>query len=444
MDGTTKIPGRNIAVIGTGISGLSAAWLLSKRHRVTVYESANRPGGHSNTVDAATPSGTVAVDTGFIVFNDNTYPNLIALFAHLGVKTVASDRTFAVSLDGGRLEYAGTDAFGLFAQPSNLFSTRFWSMLRDIRRFYRDAPAQALAMEADRSIGALLDRFGYGAAFRDDHLMPMAAAIWSASARELRDYPAANFIRFCENHGLLRISNRPIWRTVAGGSRVYVQKLTEVLRPQLRLGHAVVSVQRTPLSVLVQDSSGATDRFDDVVIATHADQTLMLLDDTDAGERALLGAFRYVQNRAVLHTDTALMPRRKLVWSSWNYLGGSDDPQLCVTYWMNRLQGLPNETPLFVTLNPVVPPRAESTLHTEMYEHPQFDAAAMRAQRSLWSLQGRRHTWFCGAYFGAGFHEDGLQAGLAVAEQLGGVRRPWTVANESGRIHVGPTLERAV
>jgi predicted NAD/FAD-binding protein len=443
MDGTMGIPARNIAVIGTGISGLSAAWLLSKRHRVTIYESASRPGGHSNTVDAPSPSGPIAVDTGFIVFNDNTYPNLIALFAHLGVKTVASDMTFAVSLDGGRMEYAGTDAFGLFAQPSNLVSPRFWSMLRDLRRFYRDAPAQALAMEDDHSIGALLDRFGYGDAFRDDHLMPMAAAIWSASAEQLRDYPAANFIRFCENHGLLQIANRPAWRTVAGGSRVYVRHLTDALRPQLRLGHAVVSVRRGAGGVLVRDSRGAIDRFDDVVVATHADQALAMLDDADSNERALLGSFRYSQNRAVLHADTALMPKRKRVWSSWNYLGGSESSQLCVTYWMNRLQGLPDETPLFVTLNPAKPPRPETVVHTEMYEHPQFDAAAMRAQRSLWSLQGRRHTWFCGAYFGAGFHEDGLQAGLAVAEQLGGIRRPWTVAKESGRIHVASAMEWA-
>lgn len=443
MDRTIGGPGRNIAVIGTGISGLSAAWLLRQSHRVTVYESARRPGGHSNTVDAPSAAGPIPVDTGFIVFNDATYPNLIALFAHLGVKTVASNMTFAVSLDDGRLEYAGTDAFGLFAQPANLLRPRFWSMLRDLQRFYRDAPAQAGAMDEDQSIGALLDRFGYGDAFRDDHLMPMAAAIWSSGADRLRDYPAANFIRFCENHGLLRVTNRPTWRTVAGGSRVYVRRLMDTIGPHLRLGNAVTSVQRLPNGVLVQDTSGTIERFDDVVIATHADQALSMLDDADGRERALLGSFRYSQNLAVLHSDASLMPKRRRVWSSWNYLGGARSPQLCVTYWMNRLQGLPDETPLFVTLNPAKPPRPEAVIHTEMYEHPQFDAAAMRAQRSLWSLQGRRRTWFCGAYFGAGFHEDGLQAGLAVAEQLGNVRRPWTVAAESGRIHVAPAMEMA-
>lgn len=443
MDGMMGTPVRHIAIIGTGISGLSAAWLLQKRHRVTVYESAQRAGGHSNTVDAQGRRGSIAVDTGFIVFNDATYPNLIALFAHLGVKTVASDMTFAVSLDDGRLEYAGTDLVSLFAQPANLFRPRFWSMLRDLRRFYRDAPEQALTMEDDESIGAMLDRFDYGDAFRDDHLMPMAAAIWSASAGQIRDYPAANFIRFCENHGLLQISNRPAWRTVVGGSRVYVERLTQALGSDLRLGHAVVSVQRIPNGVLVQDTSGTIERYDDVVIATHADQALALLDDADDREIALLRPFRYCRNEALLHNDIALMPKRKRVWSSWNYLGRADTPDLSVTYWMNRLQNLPAETPLFVTLNPARPPRPDSIVRTETYEHPQFGADTMRAQRSLWSLQGRRHTWFCGAYFGAGFHEDGLQAGLAVAEQLGGVRRPWTVADESGRIYVTPATEMA-
>ena len=436
-------PGRNIAVIGTGISGLSAAWLLRQRHRVTVYESANRPGGHSNTVDAPSAKGPIPVDTGFIVLNDATYPNLIALFAHLGVETVASAMTFAVSLDDGRLEYAGSDARSLFAQPMNILRPRFWSMLRDLQRFYRDAPGQAEAMDDDQSIGDLLDRFGYGDAFRDDHLMPMAAAIWSSGANRLRDYPAANFIRFCENHGLLRITNRPTWRTVVGGSRVYVRRLVDAIGPSIRFSNAAVSVRRTPAGVWVRDAGGTTERFDDAVIATHADQALALLDDADGPERALLGSFRYSQNLAVLHSDASLMPKRKRVWSSWNYLGGAGSQQLCVTYWMNRLQGLPDETPLFVTLNPSTPPRPDTVLHTEMYEHPQFDAAAMRAQRSLWSLQGRRRTWFCGAYFGAGFHEDGLQAGLAVAEQLGGGRRPWTVAGESGRIHVAPVMDMA-
>ncbi len=440
MDRTIGGPGRDIAVVGTGISGLSAAWLLHQRHRVTVYDSAPRAGGHSNTVDAPSGAGTVPVDTGFIVFNDATYPNLIALFAHLGVPTAATDMTFGVSLDGGRLEYAGSDLAGLFCQPVNLVRPRFWSMLQDLRRFYRDAPRQALSMGEDESIGVLLDRYNYGAAFRDDHLLPMAAAIWSATSRRVRDYPAADFIRFCENHGLLQIAGRPMWRTVAGGSRAYVARLTEGLGAGMRLGCGVVSIQRTPEGVSLMDATGAIARFDDVVIATHADQALALLDDADDRERALLSPFRYSRNQAVLHSDTSLMPKRRRAWSSWNYLSQAGSSDLCVTYWMNRLQNLPATTPLFVTLNPTRAPRSDSIVHTENYEHPQFDAATMRAQRSLWSLQGRRHTWFCGAYFGAGFHEDGLQAGLAVAEQLGDVRRPWTVADESSRIHVNAVM----
>lgn len=443
MDGMAGAPGRHIAVVGAGISGLAAAWLLNSRHQVTLYERAHRAGGHSNTVEAPSPSGPIAVDTGFIVYNDATYPNLIALFAHLGVETVETDMTFAVAMDDGRLEYAGTNLFTLLAQPSNLFRPRFWSMLRDLRRFYRDAPSQARTMSDDQSIGALLDQFGYGEAFCDDHLMPMAAAIWSASPSRLRDYPAGSFVRFCENHGLLRFANRPAWRTVRGGSREYVRRMTDALGARIRLGSAAVAVRRVAGGVIVRDSAGTTSTFDDVVLATHADHALALLEDADARERSLLGAFRYSVNSTVLHADTTLMPSRKRIWSSWNYIGATGARPLCVTYWMNRLQDLPRETPLFVTLNPARPPRPDLIVHTETYEHPRFDAAAMRAQRNLWSLQGHRHTWFCGAYFGAGFHEDGLQAGLAAAEQLGGVRRPWSVPDESGRIHVELVPERA-
>ena len=431
---------RNIAVIGSGISGLSAAWLLSQRHQVTVFEADSRPGGHSNTVDVPASHGGVPVDTGFIVYNQSAYPNLTALFQHLDVQTKASEMSFSVSLDGGALEYAGTDLRGLFAQPRNLVSPRFWSMLRDLVRFYRQAPGDA-ARAGLLPLDQYLDEQGYGRAFRDDHLYPMAAAIWSTSAAKVGAYPTEAFVRFCENHHLLQLSNRPLWRTVEGGSRRYVEKLTAGLGQGLRLASPALQVRRTEEGAYVRTPEGwQAERFDEVVIATHADQALRLLHDASADESRVLGAFGYGRNLAVLHSDPALMPQRRGVWASWNYSGGRGaGAGLCVTYWMNRLQGIPESKPLFLTLNPVTPPRPEHLISTETYEHPVFDAAAIRAQDELWSLQGRQHTWFCGAYFGSGFHEDGLQAGLAVAEAIGGVRRPWTVANESGRIRLPKT-----
>ena len=421
-----------VAVAGSGIAALSCAWLLSRRHDVTVYEQADRLGGHSNTVTARTSQGPVAVDTGFIVYNDATYPNLIALFDHLGIENRATDMSFAVSLDHGRFEYA---APGLFAQKRNVLRPRFWSMLGEILRFYRTAPADLAALtDPTLTLGDYLKREGFSEAFRDDHLLPMAAAIWSSPAHTLMDYPAEAFIRFCGNHGLLKLVGRPRWRTVVGGSRAYVERLARGIGDGVRLGRGVTAVRRVGGGVVVHDTQGGAERFDHVVIGAHADQALAMMTEPTPRERDLLGAFRYSRNLTILHTDKGLMPRRKGAWASWNYIGTDDG--LCVTYWMNRLQGLPGDN-LFVTLNPPRPPRPETLLRTELYEHPIFDPAAMRAQRELWSLQGDGGIWFCGAHFGAGFHEDGLQSGLAVAEQLGGVRRPWTVANESGRIHLG-------
>lgn len=437
-----------IAVIGAGISGMSAAWLLSQAHEVTVYELEDRAGGHSHTVQAATPDGEVPVDMGFIVYNEVNYPNLVALFRHLEVPTRVSEMTFGVSLDDGALEYGANNLATLFAQPSNLLSGRFWGMLRDIMRFYRHAPTHACALDGRlTTLGEYLGAQGYGAAFQDDHLLPQAAAIWSAPASLIREFPAEAFIRFCENHGLLKVFGRPVWRTVEGGSRAYVSRLTARYADRILKGRAVRSVRRDGQGVLVQDQHGGARRFDHVVIAAHADQALAMLADPSRDERELLGAFGYSHNHTVLHTDERLMPRRRGVWSSWNYVGrrGPDGQrELCVTYWMNRLQRLATSQPLFVTLNPVRPPRAGAIVRSEIYQHPIFDAAAIRAQRRLWSLQGRGNTWYCGAYFGAGFHEDGLQAGLAVAEALGGVQRPWQVASPSGRIHVGAAPDLAM
>lgn len=428
----------DIAVVGSGISGLSAAWLLSQGHKVTLYEKLTRAGGHANTVRVARATGPiggdVAVDTGFIVYNPPNYPNLAALFDHLGVSTHESNMSFAVSLDGGAMEYSGSGLNGLFAQRSNLVRPAFWSLLRDLKRFYTTAAAD-VAHGADISLGAYLNEKGYGRAFQEQHILPMAAAIWSAPAQEMRAYPMAAFVRFFDNHELLSLGARAPWRTVTGGSKEYVGRLIQGLGDAVRLDARVVGIDRTPSGVVVRDNHGGAQMYDQVVIATHADEALGLLEATPR-ERALLGAFRYTRNRAVLHSDASFMPMRRAAWASWNYTGTTvgDGAALSVTYWMNKLQGLTDAPPLFVTLNPARAPATDSVHASETYMHPLFDRAAMAAQRDLWSLQGENRTWFCGAYFGAGFHEDGLQTGLAVAEDLGGLRRPWTVANESGRI----------
>lgn len=424
--------GLDIAVVGSGIAGLSAAWLLSRRHRVVLYEADGHLGGHSHTVDAAGH----AVDTGFIVFNETTYPNLTALLDHIGVATKRSDMSFAVSLDDGRLEYSGTNLLGLFAQGRNALSPRFWWMLRDLVRFYREAPRNVAALGI-MTLDEYLDAAGYGEGFRNDHLYPMAAAVWSTPAAKIGAYPAASFIKFCETHGLLKLTGRPIWQTVAGGSRSYVRVLAATLS-EVVSGYPIRTVLRDTNGAVIVGQDGHRRRFDRVVIAAHADQALAMLADPSAEERRLLGAFDYVGNDAVLHCDPALMPRRRRVWSSWNYMTSNDDDgrKLAVTYWMNRLQGIASASPLFVTLNPHREIAPGAVLRRMHYSHPRFDARAMQSQKELWSLQGRRNTWFCGAYFGAGFHEDGLQAGLAVAEAVGGVRRPWTVRDESGRICV--------
>jgi predicted NAD/FAD-binding protein len=430
----------DIAIVGSGISGLSAAWLLSQRHRVTLFEADVRIGGHSHTAMV----GDTPVDTGFIVYNEQSYPNLTALFRHFHVPTKPTEMTFAVSLNRGKLEYSGTDLGGLFAQRRNLASPRFWSMLRDLERFYRRAPRDLPEM-GTVGLGAYLDGLGCGAAFRDDHLYPMAAAIWSTPVRDIPGYPAAAFVRFCENHGLLKLGRRPTWRTVDGGSREYVERLTRSFADCIRPFAQVREIRRIGGGVEIA-CNGSVERFDHVVIAAHADQALCMLTDPDARETRVLGAFGYRRNEAVLHSDPALMPQRRRVWSSWNYASerGESAPALSVTYWMNRLQGIPESRPLFLTLNPLVEPDPALVHRRDIYHHPIFDAAAGEAQGELWSLQGQRNTWFCGAYFGAGFHEDGLQAGLAVAEQLGGIRRPWSVEGESDRIQITAPARRQV
>lgn len=405
---------QKIAVIGAGIAGLSAAWMLRDQHDVVLFEAEARPGGHADTQTVVVDGETINVDTGFIVYNTRNYPNLTALFAELGVATQASDMSFGVSLGGGRLEYGGGTLAQLFAQPTNALRPRFWSMIRDLLRFYREAP-KLLGTEGAETLGDYLDRNRYGVAFAEDHLLPMGAAIWSGSLSGMRDFPARAFVRFFVNHGLLSLSDRPAWRTVTGGSRNYVARLVQDL-PDVRLARPVQRVERIASGVTVTFDGGRQD-FDQVVFACHADQALALLAAPTEAETAVLGAFRFQDNLAVLHTDANVMPKRKRAWSAWNYSDTTPDGPVCLTYWMNQLQGLPGKTPILVTLNSAVAP--DGILRQITYRHPQFDTAALDAQKQLDTIQGRDRAWFAGAWTGWGFHEDGIASAVRIAAALG-------------------------
>ncbi|MDX1593980.1 MAG: FAD-dependent oxidoreductase [Gammaproteobacteria bacterium] len=423
----------HIAVIGSGIAGLSTAWLLSREHRVTLYESGDHLGGHAHTVDVTVDGITAPVDTGFLVFNHRTYPRLVELFAHLGVPTAASDMSFSVQLEEEGVEWAGTSLATLFARPRNLFRAAFWRMLRDIPRFNRMATEHTgNGSRADESLGDYLRRHGFSREFRDWYLLPMAGAIWSCPTGEMLDYPVASFARFCHNHGLLQLSDRPQWHTVRGGSREYVRRLAEPVQ-EVRLADPVVALRRLHRQVAVISAQGGVARYDHAVVACHPDQALRLLADADADERRLLGAVPYQPNRAVLHTDAGVMPRDPAAWSAWNYhaaAGGPDDRPVGVSYWLNRLQPLPFRTPVIVTLNPNRPIAADRILGEYAYDHPVFDFGAVAAQGELARIQGTRRTWYCGAWTGYGFHEDGLRSGLEVARRLG-VEAPWRAARRA-------------
>lgn len=431
---------RRIAVVGAGISGLSAAWLLSRQHEVTLYEKEDWLGGHAHTVDVATPKGTLAVDTGFIVYNQANYPNFTAMLDHLGVGSIETHMSFAASVGDGRFEYS-SDLRGLVGQKRNLARPGYWQMLLDIVRFYGHAESLLDSPDIEgMTLGDFLARHGYSASLVDLHVLPMCAAIWSSSAEAMRGMPMQAFVRFFSSHQLFKIGGRALWRTVEGGSRSYVEALVKDFASPVRQAPAARAISRQGGLVTVEDVGGGRDVFTDVVMASHADQTLALLADADALERAVLGQFRYTSNRAVLHDDTSLMPRRKHVWASWNYIGGdgdSGDEALCVSYWMNRLQGLDRRHPIFLTLNPPREPRDSAMKLSYVYDHPLFNQDALAAQGRLWELQGRHGTWFCGSYFGYGFHEDGLQSGLAVAENFG-VSRPW--ARPVNRIAEAPAM----
>lgn len=425
-----------IGIVGAGVTGLGAAWLLSKSHQVTVFEKNGYPGGHANTVETTDSNGRIVpVDTGFIVYNERTYPNLMGLFAEIEAPVKKTDMSFAVSMDNGRLEYGGSDLKSLFAQKRNYFSPRFYQMLYDLVRFYKKAPLLLENPGKDPlSLGDFLDQGRYSAAFVEDHLLPMAAAIWSCSTETMRDFPAASFVRFFVNHGLFELKDRPQWWTVDGGSREYVSRLISSMAGDVHLARPAQSVRRENGRVFIRDAQGEEQTFDTVIFACHGDQAFSLLQDKSDHEASILSGFKYQPNEAILHTDPGQMPKRHKAWSSWNYLTNyaatKDDTnneankRVAVTYWMNQLQSLDPSHPLFVTLNPVSRIDPEKIIDQFAYNHPIFDQAALDSQKKLPSIQGTGGVWYCGSYCGYGFHEDGIASACAVSMALG-VVPPW-------------------
>lgn len=415
-----------IAVIGAGISGLACAWFLRNHSHVTLFEAGAYFGGHSNTVDVSIEGKTHPVDTGFLVHNDLTYPNLIQLFSHLEIPVHSSDMSFGVSISQPDIEWAGTNLTTVFAQRSNIFKPKFLLMLRDILRFNRLAQHYLeLSQKEPLTLGELLDRERFGQAMRDWYLLPMAAAIWSSSVKDILGFPASTFLSFCLNHRLLQIENRPKWKTVVGGSREYVKAMVDQLS-DARLNCPVHRVERVGDQVMIRSAQGI-EHFDAVIFACHAPTALALLEDASEQEREVLQGFRYQPNRAVLHLDAELLPRRKKVWSAWNYMSspgeGAERP-VAVSYLINQLQPLPFEAPVIVTLNPNQEPRPDLVLRTFHYEHPVMNMDAEHAQRLLPGIQGRNRAWFCGAWSGYGFHEDGLKSALRVVRDFE-VEIPW-------------------
>ena len=414
-----------IAVIGTGISGLSAAWLLGRRHDVTVYEKNVRPGGHSRTLTVCHSGRDIAVDTGFIVFNEHNYPNLTQLFRRLGVTAKDSDMSFGLTVDDGRLEWGAKSLSAVFGQRRNLLRPRFLKLIYDVSRFNSSVEAE-VERDPGVTLGVLLARMRLGDWFLRHYLLPMAGAIWSCPPRQMLEFPARTFVRLFVNHHLLSFTGQHQWRTVDGGSQVYVSRLADALGERLRLNCGVSRVTREDAGVTVEDVTGSAERYDQVVFGCHADEALALLGDADQAERAALSPFTYQKNLAVLHRDTRVMPRNRPCWSSWVYHAedAGAETKISVTYWMNSLQGIDERYPLFVTLNPHKEIAQDKIFDQHWFDHPVFDFPALAGQAALKEMNGRRGTWFCGAHLGHGFHEDGLKSAMAVAEGLG-APAPW-------------------
>ena len=422
---------RRVAVVGSGISGLAVAHSLAGEARVTLFESGAYFGGHTHTVDMTLGGVTHGVDTGFLVLNERTYPNLLRLFERLGVEIAKSDMSFSVQVPDERLEWSGCDLGSVFAQRRNLVRPRFWRMLGDLLRFNRLATRLAASGESEKleqPIGDFLDAHRFGAEFREWYFLPMIGCIWSCPTDQMLRFPVATMLRFCHNHGLLQIANRPQWYTVRGGAREYVKKMLLAV-PDARLATPVRSVRRTQASVRVATDAGS-EHFDEVVMACHSDQALALLEDPSDTESRVLGAIRYQPNLAVLHTDTSLLPTRRQAWAAWNYERSTHraaDASVCLHYLLNRLQPLPFTEPVVVSLNPARMPHPDTVHASFEYAHPVFDAAAIAAQRFVPDLQGRQRTWFCGAWTRYGFHEDGLLSGLTVVDGLRAARSAATL-----------------
>ncbi|MET0282548.1 MAG: FAD-dependent oxidoreductase [Steroidobacteraceae bacterium] len=407
-----------IAVVGSGISGMASAWLLSQDHEVTLYEAGSHVGGHTHTHDVHQDGVHYAVDSGFIVFNGEHYPLLTALFARLGVASQPTTMSFAVQNGGTGLEYNAASLDGLFCQRRNLLSPRFLGMVRDLLRFYREAPALLGQPQDTQSLGQYLAQRGYGAAFRDDHLVPMASALWSSPPRQILNFPVRYLVQFMANHQMLRAGTRPQWRVVSGGSQTYVRALRSQWDVDERVGCGVIAVRRHPQAVELRHRFGI-ENFDQVVMACHSDETLALLDASES-ERAVLGAIGYQANDVVLHTDARLLPRSRKAWAAWNaYIPAAPDAACTVSYCMNLLQGIESREPFIVTLNRSEAIEPAKVLRRLQYRHPEYSVASVAAQRRKSEIQGQRRTWFAGAYWGWGFHEDGMRSAVDVAEGLG-------------------------
>jgi predicted NAD/FAD-binding protein len=415
-----------VAIVGTGISGLGSAFLLNPAHEITVYEKAARIGGHSRTVTVDYDGRAIPVDTGFIVFNRPNYPNLTGLFAHLGAPTHDSDMTFAASIRDGWLEWGLKDLDSVIGQRRNLLRPRFGLLVRDVFKF--NAKAQdTVERHPELSVEGLIRKLGLGDWFRRFYLLPMSGAIWSCPPCEMMNFPARTLVRFFANHHLMSFTGQPQWKTVTGGSQEYVRRLTSAFAHRIRTNCGAVAVTRQDGRVQIKDTQGGTEVYDQVVMASHGDETLALLKDIDRDEQSALSCFRYQKNIAVLHRDESIMPRRRRCWASWNYVSDGDilHPKITVTYWMNLLQGIDQKYPLFVSLNPKRDIPASLVFDRAEFDHPVFDEAAMAAQGRIAALQGRRGTWFAGAHLGHGFHEDGLASAVRVAHGLG-AQIPWT------------------